>query len=697
MKDTIVSELVQSMAATEKASPSILHAIISKLKPFEIRAILSSLLRYMNSQALLRSSMSRDARKVDDSYVRTAAAFFGPLVAENPSISRLFIEVITSPERAGVYCSTVLLRSVYAAISTYDEEVQNVLDISFEKFADELFIKHAPVIQQESNAQVLLLSAGHAKRSSPLLLRGHARSSQYLNAVSKHLSSNSTRVRWLGMIVGTAISGLVDKAETRMTFGDEILDSGEAKWYLNLTSVNDEPVKNLDFHALFWTQSQQEIPTSKSVNLALRQKISTPSAPTKSVSRKHEIPKSSKIVELSGDSEDADLVLYSKPDSDPEDDDEDPTLINRDKPRPPVYIRDLLTGLRDSEDYDRHRIALATAAPLIRRKFGFGKEVSDHAEELVTVLMNLNDQFEMEDFADMRHEALVAIMLADPQNVAELMVASLFDSDYSLQQRTSILTALGLGARELAGYDNDSNVVPAFPSKQLPIHLHRIYSDTPRQLTTVTSKLQQSIMEPLALEAADKITGPNALKVRTFSSRMEVEKKKKKPVPNALSRIVTDKIFFPLTGRWWIAKASNPHSPFLSGHLLPTYLRTLAIILHASGPFALSLPQITAELWDLLLAVRSSSLSNQEYGVLEALLFAFLMLLEVNENKERLAREHPRELVETQEWARMVLEVIRSGDEEGEKIRALAASVITRCHEVVEKWQRLMVGDMIDL
>jgi telomere length regulation protein len=650
----------------------------------------------MNSQILLRPSISKDTKETEAKYIRGAAAFFKLLASAHQSVPQLFVEVLTSPDRTGVFCSTVLLRSVYAAISTNDEEMQNVLDRSFEKFADELFIKHAPIIQQESNAQVLLLSAGHAKRSSPLLLRGHARSSQYLNAISKHLSSNSTRVRWLGMVIGTAISALVDKIEARMNFGDETLDSVEARWYLNLTSLHEEPAKSVDLHALFRIQSEHNTPQSKSTNLVLLPKTKQSSKTPRSIKRKSEVSTSLRIIELASDDEDNDLVPYAKPDSDQEDDEEDPTLINRDKPRPPVYIRDLLTGLRDSENYDRHRIALITAASLIRRKSGFGKEVSDHSEELASVLMNLNDQFEMDDFADMRHEALVAIILADPQNIPEFMAASLFDSDYSLQQRTSILTALGLGAREVAGYRNEeSNDAPSFPSKQLPIHLHKIYSDTPRQLTSVSSSLEQSIIEPLALEAADKITGPNALKVRTFSSRMEVEKKKKKPVPNSLSKIVADKFFFPLTGRWWITKASNPHTPFLSGHLLPTYLRTLAIILHASGPFSLSLPQMTAEMWDLLLAVRSSSLSNKEYGVLEALLFAFLMLLEVNENKEGLARDHARQIVETQEWARMVLEVIRSGDE-GERIRALAASVIARCHEVIEKWQRLMIGDMID-
>jgi telomere length regulation protein len=106
---------------------------------------------------------------------------------------------------------------------------------------------------------------------------------------------------------------------------------------------------------------------------------------------------------------------------------------------------------------------------------------------------------------------------------------------------------------------------------------------------------------------------------------------------------------------------------------------------------------MTSELWDLLLSLRSGALNENDIGVLESLLFTFLTLLDMNEDKQRLATEHGKELVETQEWAKMVLERSEEGDEEGERVRMLAAAVVVRCHEVVEKWQRLMLGDMVDL
>jgi telomere length regulation protein len=127
-----------------------------------------------------------------------------------------------------------------------------------------------------------------------------------------------------------------------------------------------------------------------------------------------------------------------------------------------------------------------------------------------------------------------------------------------------------------------------------------------------------------------------------------------------------------------------------------TFLRTLAIIFEASGPWTVALPQMTTEFWDLLLSVRSRALANREYDVLEALLFGLLILLEVNgEMKEQLAKAHAKELVETQEWTKLILDRIDGSDAQGAKIHTLAAAVIFRCGEVVEKWQRLMVGDMI--
>ena len=224
------------------------------------------------------------------------------------------------------------------------------------------------------------------------------------------------------------------------------------------------------------------------------------------------------------------------------------------------YIRELIAGLRDTENYDRHRLALTTASALIRRKANFGTEVSDHIEELATLLVGLGDKYEMDDFQHLRLQGMIAVLIAMPLRMGQWFSKTFFTGDYSMSQRASILTTLGMGARELAGFKKEdaaltgADAVPEnpFPSKKLPERLHRIYTLEAAPVDALAKHLERTMIQPMVIEAADKFAGPNALKVRTFSSRMEVEKKRKKPIANELAKIVAEGFFFPLTGRWRI-------------------------------------------------------------------------------------------------------------------------------------------------
>lgn len=536
-----------------------------------------------------------------------------------------------------------------------------------------------------------------------------AKSSYHVTGMSNRIGASSPRARFLGIAVGTAISKMVDNPELQLKFDLDGNEAIEAKWYQRLTEINDK-LGNIE---ALRTRDKPNMPKRREPTAEMVSR-SKPPATKKARARPSKAAaiteiKGPRIIEVFSDSEedeDADLVPYSKPDSDPEDDTDDPTEINRNKPTAPVYIRDLIVGLRDQENYDRHALALSTAAPLIRRKANFGTEVTDHIEELATILVGLQDNLELEGFAEQRQQALIAVLLAKPAPMAQWFARAFFSGDYSLTQRTAILTTLGLGARELAGLKDSSTEdlippTPSFPSKQLPPHLHALYSSpspTNEPLAKITSSLSKQLLSPLAAQAADQLTGPNILKMRTFSSRMAVESRRQKPIPNALAQIVADNFFFPLTGRWWIQmRASNPaDSIYTSTHLLPAFLHTLALLMQASGPNTLALPQMTRELWDLLLSVRSLALSDKP--ILGALLFAFLMLLETNEDKERLATEQGKELLETQEWVRMVFEGLPAGEEGGEdeRVRVLAAGVVVRAQELVERYQRRLVGDLMD-
>lgn len=185
-----------------------------------------------------------------------------------------------------------------------------------------------------ANAQVLLLAAGHLQKLQPAELHATGRSSLYLNAVSNRLAASSTRARFLGMVVGMAISNLVEPTGKAMKFDLEEFETEEVDWYLGLTSVIDKIGSVQDLGSLTLENRKLRGP-GKPLKPQVEQIKRTP---PRAAIRKE----SSKIVaieEVSDDdidmSED-EFIPYAKPDSDASDSEDDPTLVQRNKPTAPV-------------------------------------------------------------------------------------------------------------------------------------------------------------------------------------------------------------------------------------------------------------------------------------------------------------------------------------------------------------------------
>ncbi|KAI9680020.1 MAG: telomere binding protein [Caeruleum heppii] len=744
-QDQLVGEVCSGLLRDYQDLGTKLQACVSSLQDYEQHKFFNSLLRLLPKRLPHPDGSSSDDPTwwlQNTTKIGGAAALLSCLAREGGRKDDL-VDWLTSTSGGGVGEDIAIRRAVVAAVATDEERLHTVLERSLQHFGDKLYIQHTPVLHQEVNVQILLLTAGYIHRSNPMALFTLARSSSHLSAISNRLSAASQRSRYLGMVVGTGISGLIDKADKKMVFSGDEMDNAETRWYLSLTGVEDKvgTIGDLD-----WSPKPPEVGDEgrrlcpPEVHRQRNERLLA--ARAKKEAAREETKKVVSIEEIDGSDEaddDDGLPTYAKPDSDEEDEEEDATLVQRDRPTAPVYIRDLISYLRNIDSFEHQRLALSTAASLIRRKSHFGAEVANHIEELATIFTGLQDKFDMEDFLEHRQQAMMAILLAKPLEMGQWFAKTFFDGDYSIGQRAMVLTTLGLGGRELAGFkdDDESTAITSpsssksqisdFPSKLLPSHLHNIYSSanpssaipskalpqTP--IDALTASLQKTMLQPLAISAADTLTGPNALKVRTFSSRMEVEKRTKKPKANELAKIVGEGFLFPLMGRWWIhLKAQSRSFPT---PLIPLFLKTLALLLHFAGPTTTHLPRLTTEMWDLLLSLRHTALSptppsssSQDKPTLTSLLFAFLTLLNIHDSdaqKRRLAEEHAKELLETQAWAEMVFRETAGGAEikggeagmaldEGEQIRQLAAGVIVRSREVVEKYQRLMVGDLFD-
>ncbi|KFY31072.1 hypothetical protein V493_01436 [Pseudogymnoascus sp. VKM F-4281 (FW-2241)] len=690
----IILEAVLDLVFGAEDDLKVLQKLLDMIPTYEQKSVLNCALHLLVKRHLSSDPNYDDVAwwQEDIARVSGGAAYLSTIINGNAARKDLLVSWMTGLPGAGIGEPISIRRAAIAAVSHSKYDLEAILEKSMQQFGDQLYIKHTPSMQQDVHTQILLLCAGYVHRTSPMKIKILARSGVYLNAVSNRLSASSDRARFLGMLVGETISSLVEPTEKQMDFKMEELKSPEAQWYKGLVAVRDSvgSVESLRNHI---------VPEAKPSKQSLPREASKLIRPPQH---------SSKIISIEeigdeGSEGDSDLVPYTKPDSDEEDSDEDPTLVVRNKPTAPVYIRDLISYFRDTENYDRQRLALSTAASLIRRKSGFGTEVKDHAEELATILMGLQDKYDIEDFNDLRLQGMISVLLCDPRRMAKWFARTFFDGDYSISQRASVLSTIAISARELGGFkEEDKSLTKTtltssnnFPSKRLPERLHKIYATGESPVDSLSHQLSKTMIQPLAASLADKATGPDILKVRTFSSRLAVESRRAPPTVNTLSSMVAESFFFPLTGRFFAhLKAYGGKNVIFESFLLSSYLKTLSLIIHASGTSNLQLPQMTTEFWDLLLAVRSHTIGDKP--VREAVLFGFMTLLEVNGDKRRLSEKHGRELLETQRWVEAIFSSIGEGGEEEERARTLAAGVLYRIREVVEKYQALLMGDLVN-
>ena len=114
-----------------------------------------------------------------------------------------------------------------------------------------------------------------------------------------------------------------------MNFSMKEIDSADGKWYRSLVTIQDTvgSIEDLKLDNPSRQNSTAEVTTLLSYQHANR--VATKSEPATRIIAIEEI-------EDGIESEDEDIVIYEKPDTDASDEDEDPTLVQRDRPTAPV-------------------------------------------------------------------------------------------------------------------------------------------------------------------------------------------------------------------------------------------------------------------------------------------------------------------------------------------------------------------------
>ena len=554
-------------------------------------------------------------------------------------------------------------------------------------------------------AQVILLTVGHLHRMKSERISRLSRSPQYLHAVSNRLGASLPRARYLGMVVGTAISRLVDGPDNAMKFDMEEMQSEDTKGFLNLADVDDSIGDMQDL------KTELTMTKTASSNASETPRHKKPGASQKALSNH-----TSRIISIEEITDEDDgndgLIPYQKPDEDPSDSDEDPTLIIRSKPKAPVYIPELVKGLQAYDNPETVELALKTAPALIRRKAGFGTELSENIDALASALINVQEGMSKAGPQQLRLRSLIACLVVQPPKMGPRFASMYFEGDFSLSQRASLLTTIGLGARELAGYSDDSDLAAekskaTFPSQRLPYKLASIYAP----VNNLAKQLEHTTLQPMALAAADKISGPDILKVRTFSSRLSVEKKtaqkakeRQTRIPKDIHKLLAESMYIPLCCRMTLLLSSRPNTnatTLFEPHILRLFLQTLTIVLTTLGPHALQLQTVTRETLLLLTSLHVTTKLSTDAVVLPALLQLLLTALDLNVAagtvaEEQLVTDFGNTISELVAWAGNLgnlVSVPETGQEEGGMPwTVLVAGVQVKWHEVGRKFQGRMIG-----
>jgi telomere length regulation protein len=247
---------------------------------------------------------------------------------------------------------------------------------------------------------------------------------------------------------------------------------------------------------------------------------------------------------------------------DSDDEESDDGLGDNSEQRDPVFLSDLLKRFSESSLTSVNHL-LTITTKLVRQKALFGSELEFYSPELIAVLIGLLNKYEEGKFEELKLNAIISVIVSNPKiisNVFEL----LFTGDYSLQQRMMILSAVGLSARELRGFDDQIVEKPrfGFPTREIPQR----------------KKLMQEVQLPKLEEiiendeaAVDKGT------VTWISSKLVAPKPERKS--NSFAKHA-QKFFYPLANGLSAGVDIGSYNEIFLKH----YLSTMHLVLQAAYP-----------------------------------------------------------------------------------------------------------------
>lgn len=148
-----MSDLI--LGGTE-ASDDVLSRLLEQLPAHEQKKILSGVLKYASETYFSFSSISADSTAVDAAAVSAVAGLIKQVTGNSAVLHEQLVSWLLTNLAVGLINGVGVRRAAVAVVAENRKGLSEILDKSMAEFGDQLFIKHAPIIQQEGTLFCLL-------------------------------------------------------------------------------------------------------------------------------------------------------------------------------------------------------------------------------------------------------------------------------------------------------------------------------------------------------------------------------------------------------------------------------------------------------------------------------------------------------------------------------------------------------------
>lgn len=300
---------------------------------------------------------------------------------------------------------------------------------TLEKCGD-IWSRHKLITQMSTalHRQLSLAILRILPRTNQDQLKACKATSLIMSGVSAHISISSPEIRRFGLQIGETITAIL---------------------------LPDQPVKFDELHPK--EEEDENDPMDRIEKELMNKKMLNEDSDDENKEEGNDKESSDSDIDIDAPFDEAEELKQQKNDDNDDDDEElTPYAIDDDEGHDDTRVlhpRELIAQFRtDENDVDRFKkfqTAISTAADIIKKMTE--NELTQFGQELLTILLSVDNEYNQDDFDEHRRQALVALMTTFPIPVAKMVIAELRKKrTHSLGRKLQLISAIAYAASEMS-------------------------------------------------------------------------------------------------------------------------------------------------------------------------------------------------------------------------------------------------------